>query len=192
MRHDAVSEMADTGGIAPHPPQENRMRLRVLPSLVLAAALAAGIGAACAQAFAIEWNPRSGDAWVDAWLGDINRYGVRYREPFIDEMVRYHGAPRGLVVELLGQRHWAPGDVYYACAIARVAALPCAQVVDAWTTEHAQGWGVLAKRLGIAPGSVEFDRLKRGFVPTYDRWARPIELDAALQRAYPDHGKGKP
>ena len=37
-----------------------------------------------------------------------------------------------------------------------------------------------------------FHRLKRGFVPTYDRWDRPIVLDRELQRAFPDHGKGKP
>ena len=69
--------------------------------LALVAALAIAMGGACAQDAASGWNPRSGDAWVDAQLADINRYGLRYREPFIDEMARYHGAPRALVGELL-------------------------------------------------------------------------------------------
>lgn len=146
-------------------------------------------GTATAQDFTVGWHPRSGDVWVDTWLGDMNRYGSRYREPFTDEIVRYYGAPRPLVIDLL-DRHWAPGDIYYACAIASVIGRPCRYVVDAYEADRGQGWGVIAKRMGIKPGSPEFHRLKRGFVPTYDRWARPIDLDDELRRDYPNRGKG--
>ena len=47
----------------------------------------------------------------------------------------------------------------------------------------------LRERLGIKPGSAEFHRLKKGFVPTYDRWSRTLVLDEDLRRAYPDRGK---
>ena len=57
--------------------------------------------------------------------------------------------------------------------------------------DHGNGWGSIAKQLGIKPGSPEFHRLKQGFVPVYDRWSRPIVLDTELQRAYPNHGNGK-
>jgi hypothetical protein len=167
------------------------------------------IGAnAAAQEANGDWDPRSGDAWVDAWLGDMNHYGARYPEPFIDEMVRYHNAPRPLVVELLQTRHWAPGDVYYACAMASVLGRPCRYVADQYEADRGQGWGALAQRLGIKPGSPEFHALKKGFVPTYDRWARPIDIDDDLRREYPErsrnhsgrpaggapatHGHGKP
>ena len=158
---------------------------RRIRSLALAVALAASGGVA-AQDFAFGWNPRSGDVWVDTYLNDINDYGYRYREPFVDELVRYHDAPRDLVTELLIDRRWAPGDVYYACSIASVLGRPCRYVVDEWDRDHGQGWGALAQRLGIKPGSAEFHRLKKGFVPTYDRWARPIELDNDLVRVFPD------
>jgi len=162
-------------------------QIRLPGTIVFAGLLAAGIGIVGAQTSGIDWNPRSGDAWVDTWLGDMNRYGTRYPEPFIDEMVRYHAAPRDLVSELLVDRRWAPGDVYYACALAQVIDRPCRDVVDEWTENHAQGWGAIARRLGVAPGSAGFHRLKNGFVPTYERWARPIVLDADLRRAYPNH-----
>ena len=158
---------------------------RRIRNLALAVALAASGGVA-AQDFAFGWNPRSGDVWVDTYLNDINDYGYRYREPFIDEMVRYHGAPRDLVSELLIDRRWAPGDVYYACSIASALGRPCRYVVDEWERDHGQGWGALAQRMGIKPGSPEFHRLKKGFVPTYDRWGRPIELDDQLVRVFPD------
>jgi hypothetical protein len=160
-------------------------------SLALAVALAAASGGVAAQDFVFGFNPRTGDAWVDTQLRDMNNYGYRYREPFIDEMVRYHGAPRDLVRDLLINERWAPGDIYYACSIASIIGRPCRYVVDEWEQDHGQGWGVMAKRMGIKPGSAEFHRLKKGFVPTYDRWARPITLDDDLRRAFPDRGKGK-
>lgn len=160
---------------------------KLLASSLLALGLAAG--SAHAQDFSLGWNPRSGDVWMDVWLGDMNRYGSRYRDPFIDEMVRYHGAPRDLVDDLL-RRRWAPGDIYFACALAKLVGRPCRYVADIWERDHGQGWGAVAKRLGIKPGSAEFHRLKRGMVPTYDRWGRPIELDAQLERDFPGRGKG--
>lgn len=159
--------------------------------LGIAAAIAAltSPAIAAAQDFSFGWNPRSGDVWVDSQLEDVNRYGTRYREPFVNEMTRYYGAPRDLVTELLGSRNWAPGDVYYACALAQVLGRPCRYVVDEWERDHGQGWGNLAQRLGIKPGSAEFHRLKRGFVPTYDRWARPIAIDDDLHRHFPNRAR---
>lgn len=161
--------------------------------LIFVMALVAGGAIAMpapAQDFTFGWNPRSGDVWVDTWLGDINRYGGRYRDPFVDEMVRYHGAPRDLVVELLGPRRWAPGDVYFACTLASILGRPCRYVVEVWERDHGKGWGQVAKELGIKPGSPEFHRLKRGFVPSYDRWGRPIEIDDDLARDFPGRGRG--
>lgn len=166
-------------------------RMKGAAAWLLFAFVALAGGPAAAQDATVGWHPHTGDVWVDVWLGDINRYGARYRDPFIDEIVRYHGAPRPLVIELL-DRHWAPGDIYYACAIAAIIGRPCRYVVDMYEADRGQGWGTVAMRLGIKPGSPEFQRLKRGFVPTYDRWARPIELDDELRRAYPDRGRGRP
>jgi hypothetical protein len=165
-----------------------RFKPRMLALTVALGALLGG-GTAAAQDFTFGWNPRSGDVWVDTWLTDINRYGRRYQQPFIDEMVRYHGAPRGLVTELLLERGWAPGDIYFACAIAEIIGRPCRFVVQEWEQHHGEGWGALAKRLGIKPGSPEFHRLKRGFVPTYDRWGRSIVIDADLHDDFPGRAK---
>lgn len=175
---------------------------RKFKTIALAVALSAAASGAMAQDFVFSWSPRTGDVWMDNRLSDMNDYGYRYREPFINEMTRYYGAPRDLVSDLLINRRWAPGDVYYACSIAQILGRPCRYVVDEWDRNHGQGWGVVAQRLGIKPGSAEFHRLKRGFVPTYDRWSRPISLDRDLERDFPNRGnkghaghasdKGKP
>jgi len=162
---------------------------RLVQPLALATLLFVGAGSVNAQT--VNWNPRTGDVWVDTQLADINRYGTSYRDPFIDEMVRYGGAPRDFITDLLVNRRWSAGDVYYACAIAQATNRPCREVADQWEQNRGQGWGVVAQRMGIKPGSAEFHRLKKGFVPTYDRWARPIVLDDDLKRAYPNRVKNK-
>jgi len=149
-------------------------------------ALLTAAGIASAQDVASAWNPRTGDVWVDSALNDINHYGQRYRDPFIDELTRYYSAPRALVSDLLFNRHWMPGDIYYACALAQAAGQPCRSVVDAWSRDRDQGWGVLTQRMGIQPRSAEFHRLKRGLVASYDRWARPIQIDESLRVDFPD------
>lgn len=148
-------------------------------ALVLGLASAGSIAAAPAQSsFAFGWDPRTGDASMDARLADINRYGDRYRAAFVDELVRYHAAPRTLVAALLADEHWAPGDIYYACALARAVGRPCRHVLELWRGAHASGWGEVAARLGVPVGSPDFERIAEGLASSYARWGRPLPAPA--------------
>lgn len=119
------------------------------------------------------WAARSGDAWIDLRLADINAYAARYPEAFADELVRYFDAPRELVADWTGERDAMPGDVYYACAIARVTGRPCRGVLEAWSRDRAGGWAPLAERMGLVDGSPEAARLKQAFDASYAHWSRP-------------------
>lgn len=163
------------------------IRSRYLHVLGLAACLGIA-GAASAQT--IGYNIRTGDVWVDARLGEINDYGRYHRDPFIDEMAGYYGAPRPLLVDLLDRRDWAPADVYYACAIAHALGVPCIDVVHEYDRHPGQGWGAVAKRLGIKPGSPAFHALKRGQVDTYRRWGRTIVVDRPIHVDWSRDGRG--
>ncbi|MGY0633936.1 hypothetical protein [Luteimonas sp. A478] len=131
----------------------------------------------------------TGDVWLDARLADVGRYAGRHREAFIDEMVRYLGAARGPLTALMDESEWEPGDVYFACSLARVTGRSCGLIVDLREQQPAASWNTLAAGLGAGPGSEAFARLKRGVVHSYQRWGRPLELDAELSRAFPDHGQ---
>ena len=127
--------------------------------VILTAALGlAFTGAAGAQV--ITFNPRTGDIGIDSQLGYMNDYGRSNRDYFIDDVVNSYGAPRYLVNDLLTTRHWSPGDVYYACALAYQAHRPCGDVAHMYEQDRGQGWGVIAKRMGIKPGSAQFHALK--------------------------------
>ena len=105
-------------------------------------------------------------------------------------MTGYYGAPRSLVDELLDRRRWAPGDVYYACALARSLGRPCLDVVREYDRHPGQGWGAVAQRMGIKPGSPAFHALKRGAVQTYDHWGYPIRVDQSVRVNWAEHGPG--
>ncbi len=158
--------------------------------IVLTAAVALGL-AAGAGAQTIGYNVRTGDVWVDNRLGEINDYGNRYRDPFVNEMVTSYGAPRPLVTELLVTRRWSPGDVYYACALAHSMGRPCSEIVEEHDRDRGQGWGVTAQRLGIRPGSREFFALKNGMAGSYGRWGHPIVVDRDEHVRWDDRGAGK-
>lgn len=158
---------------------------------IAALVFALGLGlAGAAQAQTVGYNIRTGDLWVDTRLGEINDYGRRYRDPFLDEMTGYYGAPRPLLVELLDQRRWAPADVYYACAIAHALRLPCVDIVHEYDRHPGQGWGAVAKRYGIKPGSSAFHALKRGAATTYDHWGYPVVVDRPVHVDWSKHGPG--
>ncbi|MDR7192352.1 hypothetical protein [Luteimonas terrae] len=163
---------------------------------VLTALLLAGLGTSAVAQDAADapapapsavavWSPATGDAWLDTWLTDVNTYAGRYRGAFVDELVRYQGAPRAFVIELLdaGAR---PSDVYLACATARALGRTCREVVGEWRRDPAGGWSDVLERLDAGRGTETFSRVRQGLVSSFDRWARPIRLDAALRRAFPD------
>ena len=55
-----------------------------------------------------------------------------------------------------------PSDVYMCLRISEVAQQPIDRVVEEHQKHKYQGWGVIAKNLGIKPGSEEFHALKAG------------------------------
>ena len=55
-----------------------------------------------------------------------------------------------------------PSDAYMVLRLGEMSRQPVNQVMERYTAEKRKGWGVLARSLGIKPGSREFHALKRG------------------------------
>ena len=66
-----------------------------------------------------------------------------------------------------------PADAYIVLRLGEMSKRPTPYVLEKYKTDKGKGWGVLAKSLGIKPGSKEFHELKRS------------------QDLYDDVGKGK-
>ena len=54
-----------------------------------------------------------------------------------------------------------PGDAYMCFRVGQVASQPVDVVMKEYQKHKGQGWGVIAKNLGIKPGSKEFHALKK-------------------------------
>lgn len=162
---------------------------RVWAHVLLPIACMALLGSAHAQDGPAAGGIETGDAWVDAQLRDIGLYAARYRDAFVDELVRYHGAPRGGVQQWLARPDWQAGEVYFACSIANVLARPCSEVVALRQQPEPVAWQAVLDELQADPRSDAFRRVKRGILFSYARWARPIEPDAALRRMLADEAR---
>jgi hypothetical protein len=141
---------------SPFKAEEFAMKLK---HLVFALCLVTSAGA-CAEEYAFGFNPRTGDVWMDVQLRDMNVYTRGNTDGFINDVAISFGAPRPLIREYIVERRWAPGDVYYACALAYQIQRPCLDTLRDYDKNNGQGWGVIAKRMGIKPGSAEFQALK--------------------------------
>lgn len=56
----------------------------------------------------------------------------------------------------------APADAYMVLKVGEVAKQPQDTVLREYNANKGKGWGVIAKNLGIKPGSKEFHELKKG------------------------------
>jgi len=55
-----------------------------------------------------------------------------------------------------------PADAYIALRLGEMSRQPTEYVLEQYKVNKGKGWGVLAKSLGIKPGSKEFHALKQG------------------------------
>ena len=120
------------------------------------------------------YQPRTGDAWLDRHLSDINLYAARYPQAFADEMSRYYSVPRDYVEAMLQQPSWEAGDIFMACALAQAVAQPCRAVVREWSRDHGEGWKGVRQRLQSKPDLAVLRRLRQDVEQSYSRWARPL------------------
>jgi len=58
-----------------------------------------------------------------------------------------------------------PGDVYMALRVSDLTGKPTKTVVTEFKNNKGKGWGVIAQRMGIKPGSKEFHALKQSRLP---------------------------
>jgi len=55
-----------------------------------------------------------------------------------------------------------PANAYMVFRLGEMAHMPVERVMEEYKKSKGKGWGVMAKNLGIKPGSAEFHALKRG------------------------------
>ena len=109
------------------------------------------------------YNARTGDSSFDTALGDLNIQTTgKSLDEFISNLSISYNVPRIRIEDLLNKEKMTPADVYMTAGLARIINSPIDVVLKEYRANKGKGWGVIAKRLGIKPGSKEFHSLKNG------------------------------
>lgn len=121
--------------------------------------------------FAVGWatnaeaayRPKTGDASLDVTLGDLNIYTEGNSiSDFMKNVSVSYNIPRVRIDYLIYEVKMVPADVIMTALIAKLLGIHVDVVVDEYRANKGKGWGVIAKQLGIKPGSKEFHALKNG------------------------------
>jgi hypothetical protein len=98
---------------------------------------------------------------LDSFLAGLNVQAQADLPGFKAKLSAQFGVPLPTVETIYAQVR-VPGDVFMCLQLGEFAHRPPEVVVQRYQRSKGKGWGVLAKELGIKPGSAEFHALKRG------------------------------
>ncbi|HVO65873.1 MAG TPA: hypothetical protein VMT12_05245 [Syntrophales bacterium] len=98
---------------------------------------------------------------LDGFLNDLNIQARADMNGFSAKISAQFGVPLPQVHAVIGTVS-APADAFMVFQLGQFAHKPPERVVQVYQANRGKGWGVIAKSLGIKPGSPEFHALKRG------------------------------
>ncbi len=106
------------------------------------------------------YRGNTGDQGLDLSLRNLDVEARANLPGFIGKMSVRFGVPEAKVSDLVVKASIPPADVYMAFRIAGLIHKPVDVVIQEYNAHKGKGWGVIAKNLGIKPGSKEFHALK--------------------------------
>ncbi|MBL4704226.1 MAG: hypothetical protein JKY54_06880 [Flavobacteriales bacterium] len=106
-----------------------------------------------------QFSFKTGSAELDLNLNSINKEGKADLPKFkTDLKLSYNVSSKKL--DQMFSLKMQPGEIYFALEIANLTKKPIDDVIKSYQANKDKGWGVIAKELGIKPGSPEFHALK--------------------------------
>ena len=98
---------------------------------------------------------------LDSFVGSLNVQARADLPGFKVRLSAQFGVPAPQV-ETVFAAVQTPADAYMVLKVGQVASQPQEVVLREYQANKGKGWGVIAKNLGIKPGSREFHELKKG------------------------------
>ncbi len=98
---------------------------------------------------------------LDGFLQSLNIQARADMNGFSAKLSAQFGVPEVQVRTVIGSVK-EPSDAFMCLQLGQWTQKPTAQVVSVYKANQGKGWGVIAKSMGIKPGSAEFHALKNG------------------------------
>jgi hypothetical protein len=120
-----------------------------------------------------KYTPNTGDTDLDVVLSNLNVEAGVHVDAFVSELSISYVIPKVQVEDLVYKMRMPFGDVFVSVWLASSMKKPLSVVAKEYDMNKDKGWGVMAKNLGIKPGSDAFHSLKKD---------TSVELDLAQKR----------
>ena len=108
-----------------------------------------------------KYNANTGDKEFDDKLLNLNDVAYADLDNFMNKLSDTFNVSTPWIENLVKRENIPPADVYMIARTASVINQSIDTVEKKYRADRGQGWGVIAKRLGIKPGSKEFHALKK-------------------------------
>jgi hypothetical protein len=105
--------------------------------------------------------PAQASTDLDVFVSNLNVQAQTDLGGFKVRLSTQFGVPTARVDAVMASVK-TPGDAYMCFRVGQVASKPVEVVTKEYQGNKGKGWGVIAKNLGIKPGSKEFHELKKG------------------------------
>lgn len=112
------------------------------------------------SAYAQQAAPGTGDRKFDAQLKRINEEAKADPDGFIRRLSERHGIPEQEIREAKARHGLDDADTYMSTVLSRHANRRVGDVAAEYKQNQGRGWGVMAQRMGIKPGSAAFKQMK--------------------------------
>ena len=119
------------------------------------------------------YAPDTGDKDLDVILCSLNVEAGVQVDQFVSELSIAYAIPKAQIEDLVYKMRMPFGDVFVSVWLASFMKKPLSVVMKEYDVNRGKGWGVMAKNLGIKPGSEAFHSLKKD---------TSVELDLAQKR----------
>jgi hypothetical protein len=102
----------------------------------------------------------TGSADLDADLGKINADASLDFGAFKTDLAISYGVSEKKIDYLSISVKMEPAEIYLALELSELSGKSIDHVIEVYQVNRTKGWGVIARELGIKPGSPEFHNLK--------------------------------
>lgn len=160
--------------------RENTMRKFVMS---LAATCLVFLGLHFTPGVASAQRTATGDRKLDALLGKINEQAKADPDGFICQLSLKHNIPEEEIRHAEERHDLSYGETYMATALARISRRPIGAVAEEYSQNQGRGWGVMAIKMGIKPGSPEFKLMKANARGSVDHM-KTLAKDKKRQQKY--------
>lgn len=161
--------------------KQKTKRMRILLSITLL----------ISSFFSLKAQIKSGSFQIDGDLNQINVSAHADFGKFSADMSAGYNISEKKINYYHAELNMEPADIYFALEMAKVSRRPIEEVVEVYKIRKSQGWGEIAKELGIKPGSPEFHALKNNAVKKSGKSNGLVKSRGKGSNGNHGHGKGK-